>query len=66
MVPLTPVPVIPRQLYLVLQIIDINPQTESVVLRVRDMSGRVPYKCRKSNPFGDLVKRGINRGHVIK
>jgi len=42
-------------------IIDLNPQTESVVLRVRER-----YIYRESNPFDDLVTRGINRGYMIR
>ena len=62
MVALTRVPVIPHQQHLVLQIIDLKPQTNSVVLRVSEKSGQVLYICRESNPFEDLDTRDIIRG----
>ena len=48
--------------HLILQIIELNLQTGSVVLRVRDMSGRVLCIYRKSNRFDPVVTRGINMG----
>ena len=36
MMELTPIAVIPHQHHLILQIIDLNPQTESVVLKVKE------------------------------
>ena len=39
MVALTPIALIPHQHHLILQIIDLNPHTESVVLRLRERSG---------------------------
>ena len=66
MAALTPVPVVLHNHNLILQIIELNPQTESVVFRVMEMSRRVLYIYRESNPFDDLVTRGINRGHVTR
>ena len=63
MVALTPIAVLPHQHRLILQIIDLNPHTESLVLRVGERS-RVLHIYRESNPFDDLVTRGISRVHV--
>ena len=38
----------------------------SVVFRVMERTGRVMYVYRESNPFEDLVTRGINRGRVTR
>ena len=64
MVALTPTAVITHQQHPILEIMDLNPHTESVVLRVRERSGRVLYMYKESNPFNDLDTRGFNRGHV--
>ena len=63
---LTPIAVIPYQHHLILQIIELNLQTGSVVLRVGGRSGRVLYVHRESNPFDPVVTRGINMGHETK
>ena len=66
MAALTPVPVELHQYHLILQIIVFNSQTGSVVLTLMDRSGRVLYIYKESNPFEDLVTRGINRGRVTR
>jgi hypothetical protein len=66
MAALTAVSVELPQHHLILQIIELNSQTGSIVLRVMERSGRVPYIYKESNPFDVLVTRGINRGHVTR
>ena len=63
---LTPIAVIPHQTHYILQIIEVNLQTGSVVLRVRDRSGRVLYLYRESSPFDPVVTRGINVGYETR
>jgi hypothetical protein len=63
---LTPIAVIPHQHHLILQIIELNLQTGSVVLRVWERSGRVLYIYRDSNSFDPVVTRGINMGHETR
>ena len=62
----TPVSVELHHHYLILQIIEHNLQTGSVVLRVRDRSGRVLYLYRESSPFDPVVTRGINVGYETR
>ena len=57
---LTPVPVELHHHHLILQIIELNLQTGSVMLRVREWSGRVLYLYRESNHFDPVVTIGIN------
>jgi len=59
---LTPIAVIPHQHHLILQIIELNLQNGSVMLRVRDRSGRVLYIYRESKPFDPVVTGDNNRG----
>ena len=66
MAALTTVPVELHHHQLILQIMELNPQTESVVLRVSERSVQVLNIYREFNPFDDLVIRGINRGHVTR
>jgi len=63
---LTPIAVISVQQHLVLQIIELNLQIESVVLRVRYSSGSVLYIYRESIPYDSVVTGGINMGHETK
>jgi len=66
MAALTPVPVELHHHYLIFQIIELNLQTRSVVLRLKERSGRVLYKYRESNPFNPVVTRDISRGHEAR
>ena len=66
MAALTPVPVELHQNHLILQIIEFNSQICSVVLRVMESCWRVLYIYRESNPFDNLVTRGINRRHETR
>ena len=66
MAALTPVPVELHHHHLILQIVELNLRTGSVVLRVRDRSGRVLYIYKESNSFDPVVTRGINMGHVTR
>ena len=63
---MTPVPVELHQRHLILQIIEFNSQTGSVLLRVMERAGRVLYIYKESISFDDLVTIGINRGHVSR
>ena len=65
-VAMTPVPVELHQRHIILQIIEFNSQTGSVVLRVMERSGRVLYIYKESISFDDLVSRRISRGHVSR
>ena len=62
MAALTPVPVEMHQHHIILEIIELNTQTGSLVLRVMEWSVRVLYMYRETSPFDELVQRGINRG----
>ena len=61
----TLVPVEMHHRHLILQINELNPQTESVVLRLMERSGLVLDMYRESNPFHDLDTSGIVTGYML-
>jgi hypothetical protein len=63
---LTRKPVIPHQHDLFLQIILLNSQTGSVVLRLRDGYGLILYSYRENNPFSLVVTRENNRWLIFR